>query len=247
MARFVIGLIIGLILGGAATFYFFIGVPRAANSPGTPIRRPDTSVQPAGTAQVVLGQDFFNGVLEIIFRDMQPPVFPLGPSDVEQNGQPCASQITILREGSGTQTAVRFENNTISAPLAFSGNYNSVFGCLQFTGWAQTNLELRYDSSRQSVFGQLNVETVNLDGVNPLISGFVTPLVQTTLNTRVNPILILDGRQIAVRVPVAAANGNLHASVSDVRAEVRDNALNLHVIYDFSGQQAQPQQQPALP
>lgn len=235
MARLIIGLIIGLILGGALTFYFFVGVPQSVVAPGAPVQPPDQSGTPAGTAQVVLRQDFFNNVLDKIFTEMQPPAFPIGQAGVQQNGQPCASQITLLREGSGTRTGVRFDENAISAPLAFSGSYNSIFGCFQFTGAAQANLELRYDASRQSVFGQLNVETVNLDGVNPVIGGIVTPIVQSTINTRVNPILILDGRQIAVNVPVAAAKGNLQASVSDVRAEVRDNALNLYVIYDFAG------------
>lgn len=232
MARLIVGLLIGLILGGALVFYLFVGVPQAVIAPGSPILPPDPSGPPAGTAQIVLRQDFFNTVLETIFLEMQqPPSFPLGAG----GGPDCSSTITILREGSGTQTGLKFDNNTISAPLAFSGSYNSPFGCLQFTGWAQANLELRYDAARQAVFGQINVATVNLDGVNPVLGSFVTPLVQSTLNSRVNPILILDGKQIAVSMPIAATNANLQASVQDVRAEVRDNALNLFVNYDFSG------------
>lgn len=239
MARFAIGLIIGLILGGVLIFYLFVGFPQSVTAPGAPIQPPDQAAPP-GTAQVVLRQEFFNNVLDSVFRDMQAPAFPIGASGVQQNGQPCPSQITILQEGSGVRTGVRFDDSKISAPLAFSGSYSSLFGCFQFTGWATANLELRYDAGRQAVYGQLNVETVNLDGVNPVIGGIVTPLVQTTINNRVNPILILDGRQIAVNVPVAAANGNLQANVSDVRAEVRDNALNLYVIYIFNGTALQP-------
>lgn len=238
MARLVIGLIIGLVLGGALVFYFFVGVPRAVIAPGAPILPPDASGMPTGTAEIILRQEFFNNVLETIFRDMKAPAFPLSASGepvVQPETGGCGSEITILTEGSGIKTSVGFENNTISAPLAFSGSYNSSFGCLRFTGWAKTNLALRYDAPSQSVFGQLNVETVNLDGVNPLVGGFVTPIVQTTLNNRVNPISIIDGRQIAINVPIAATQGNLKAAVSDVRAEVKDNALNLYVIYDFKG------------
>ena len=110
-----------------------------------------------------------------------------------------------------------------------------MLGCLEYRGWAQTYLDLRYDAATQSVFGQINVETVNLDGVNPILSGFVTPLVQTTLNNRVNPITIIDGRQLAVNAPIASTGGTLRANVQDVRAEVKDNALNLHIIYAFTG------------
>ena len=230
MGRLVIGLLIGLVLGGALTFYFFVGVPRAAQPPGTPILPPDPNGVPGGTAQIVLRQQFLSEALGTIFREMNAPAFPLSDPSTD-----CEGRITIQQEGSGVQTGVSFDNDRISAPLAFTGSYASPFGCLRFSGWAQSNFEMRFDQQNHVVFGQLNVETVNLDGVNPVVSGLVTPLVQSTLNTRVNPIRILDGKQIAVDLPVAAANGNLQAQVTDVRAEVKDKALNLYVIYDFAG------------
>ena len=150
-----------------------------------------------------------------------------------------------MPEGSGVRTNVLFANNRLEAPLAFRGSYNSPFGCVQFTGWASSVMELRFDQATQSVFGQINVETVNLDGVNPIVNAVVTPLVQSTLNSRVNPVRILDGQQVAVDSPIASANANLKAAVKDVRAEVRDGALNLFVEYDFaSGPLVLPQQQP---
>lgn len=247
MGKLIAGLLIGLVLGGALVFYFFVGVPRAGQSPGRPIAPPDVTTA-AGTAQIVLRQEFFNEVLGAIFRDMNDPAFPLGVATVG-DGDPtyelaafqasCESKITVLPEGSGVQTALRFENNRIAAPLAFTGNFNSPVGCFPFTGWAQAYLDLRYDPATQIVLGQINVETVNLDGVNPIVSGFVTPLVQTTLNTRVNPIQMIQGSQIAVNAPIASTGGTLRADVQDVRADVKDNALNLYVIYAFSGVQIQ--------
>lgn len=241
MGKIIIGALLGLIVGGVLTFYFFVGVPSGGAAHGEPIRPPDASGVPPGTAQIVLRQDFFNNVLQTIFRDMNAPAFPLGSGAIQApvEGQ-CSSQINILKEGSGTQTGVRFENGSMIVPLAFSGSYSSAFGCVQFTGWARSNLELRYDAATQSVLGQVNVETITLDGVNPLVSGIVTPLVQSTLNTRVNPVQILDGRQIAVSLPIAATNANLQANVQDVRAEVKDDALNLYVIYNFSGTPTSP-------
>jgi hypothetical protein len=161
---------------------------------------------------------------------MNPPAFPLSDPSAD-----CEGRITVQQEGSGVQTGVSFENDRITAPLAFTGSYASPFGCLRFSGWAQSNFEIRFDPSNQLVFGQINVETVNLDGVNPVMSALVTPLVQSTLNTRVNPVRILDGKQIAINLPVTASNGNLQAAVTDVRAEVKDNALDLYVTYDFAG------------
>ena len=230
MGRLVIGLLIGLLIGGALTFYFFVGVPRTSKAPGILIQPPDPNNVPSGAAQIVLRQQFLNEALGTIFKEMSAPAFPLSEPSAD-----CEGRITIQPEGSGVQTGVTFENNRIAAPLAFTGSYASPVGCVRFSGWAQSNFEMRFDPQSQTVYGLLNVETVNLDGVNPVMSGLVTPLVQSTINTRVNPIRILDGRQIAVNLPVAAANGNLQAAVTDVRADVRDNALNLYVIYDFAG------------
>jgi hypothetical protein len=246
MARLIIGVLIGLVLGGVLTFFLFVGTPRSAKVPGVPIKPPDANGVPAGTAEVVLREDFFNNVLGTIFQQMNAPVFPLGgnpqqPVAATTDQQGCPSRITVLQQGSGVQTGVRFENNNLEAPLAFNGSYESPVGCLQFSGWAQARMDLRFDQATQSVFGQLTVETVNLDGINPFLSGLVTPIVQSSLNARVNPVKILDGRQLAVNMPIAAANGNLQAAVNDVRAEVKDNALNLFVNYDFHGAPLQPQ------
>jgi hypothetical protein len=96
-------------------------------------------------------------------------------------------------------------------------------------------MALRFDDAQQTVFGQINVETVNLDGLNPLISGIVTPIVQNVLNQRVNPIVILRGQQIALNLPIAATDGTLSARVKDVRSDIKENALNLYITYDFQG------------
>lgn len=238
MGRVLIGLLIGLVAGGGLVYFTLIGVPQSEKRPGAVVKAPDPSGIPPGTAQVVIRQDLLNAALETIFKDLKPPTFPLGSAgDIS-----CASNITILREGSGVQTSVQFENNRLNAPLAFSGSYNSAFGCFPFSGWAQSNLELRFDQNTQSVFGVVNVETINLDGVNPVVSGLITPIVQSTLNTQVNPIRIVEGRQLAVNLPITASDGNLKANVNDVRAEVKDNALNLYVIYDFGAGTLSPAQ-----
>lgn len=246
MGKVLIGLVIGLLIGGVATFFFFVGVPRAEQAPGTPIQKPDPAGSSAGTTQIVLRQALFNEVLTTIFNDMNDPTFSLtGGSAPQPSADGCASAITILEQGSGAQTSVNFQNNRLEAPIAFSGAYNSAFGCFKFNGWANSVMELRFDQTTQSVFGHLNVETVNLDNVNPLINSIVTPVVQSTLNARVNPIKIVDGQQIAVNLPIESANGTLVANVTDVRAEVTENALNLYVQYDMkSGQSGQSEQPP---
>ena len=252
---FIIGAVLGLIIGGGFVFYLFGGAPRAAQLPGNPIQPPDPNGVPAGTASVVLNQQFFDTVLATIFRDMNAPAFPLNLTGrnnfdvaprpqlasfaLQNNSGNCDGRIILQPTGSGATTGVRLENGKITAPLAFTGSTSIIGQCINFAGWAQANLALRYDETQQTVFGQINVETVNLDGVSPLISGFVTPLVQTTINNRVNPIVILRGQQIALNMPIAATEGTLKANVKDVRSEIKENALNLYVTFDFAGTKGQ--------
>lgn len=248
---FILGAVAGLLIGGFAVFFYFGGAPRAAEVPGKVIQQPDPNGNPGGTAQIVLKQEFFNTVLQTIFRDMNAPAFPIGlgaenrsfdenPFAVNygliQETSACPNAITLLPQGSDVQTALSFADNKITMPLAFKGsNYITLYGCVEYFGWAQANLELRFDEGQKTVFGTINIETVNVDGLSPFITSFVTPVVQTTLNDRVNPITILRGDQIKLNLPVAATNGNLLADVQDVRAEVKDNALHLFVIYNFKG------------
>jgi hypothetical protein len=245
MGRILIGFLIGLLIGGALAFYLFAGAPRSVKAPGIPIKAPEAGDPPPGTATVVLNQQFFNTILQTIFRDMNAPSFPLGTAknaEIREGVRfgllqsACESRITLKPEGSGVVTAVQFQDGRITTPLAFTGNYNvPLVGCTAFSGWAETNLDLRFDEAQQNVLGQINVQTVNLDGVSPIASGFVTPLVQSTLNSRVNPIEILRGQQIALNLPIRASDGNLQARVKDVRSEIKENALHLYVTFDFTG------------
>lgn len=243
-----IGVVIGLILGGVFTFYYFVGVPSAAQVPGEPIKPPDSNGTPAGTATVVLNQDFFNTVLQTIFKDMNAPSFPLNLSQKTKNSEfkpttiaflqnenNCEGKIKLLPEGSGVKTSVRLENGKINAPLAFNGNANVFGNCLQFSGWAQGSFTLNYDAEQKNVYGKINVETVNLDGVTPLAGGVIAQFVQNSLNQKVNPITILKGNQLAVSLPISATDATFNAQIKDIRAEVKENNLSLFVIYDFSG------------
>lgn len=245
MGKVGIGLIIGLILGGAVTFMTFVGFPGSSKSPGVPISPPDEATR-SSSARIVLSQDLFNRVLATIFTQIREPAFQLGENTFPTSGPTvehagfqdaaaCDGIIRILAEGSGVRSGLKLEDGRILAPIAFSGTYNSPFGCLRFTGWTQANLELHFDKDRQAVYGRVNVDTVNLDGINPVFSAFITPLVQSTINDRVNPIQIINPGQLAVDMPIASTGGKLQAVVDDVRAEVKDNAINFYVVYNFSG------------
>jgi hypothetical protein len=245
---FVLGAVLGVIIGVVGVIYYLGGVPAATKKPpGEPIQAPDANGSPAGTASVQLNQQFFDTVLTTIFRDMNAPSFPLNltgqnyetkslePQKIAFLQNQCEGKITLLPEGSGVRTSIRLEDGKITAPLAFSGSTSILGSCYQFSGWAQASFNLRYDAEQKTVFGQIEVETVNLDGVIPQFSGIVARFVQASLNQRVNPIVILRGDQIALTLPIAATQGTLNSKVKEVRADVKENALNLYITFDFAG------------
>jgi hypothetical protein len=247
--RYILILLLGLLLGGGAVFYFLVGAPRARSLPGIPIRAPDQGGDPPGTAVVSLDEKFFDAVLSAIFRDLQPPTFPLQLASLEspQSEGPmqfryamfqgdCNDQVVLLPEGSGIVSGVRFVDGNIVTPLAFTGSYNApILGCLRFKGWARANVQLSFDQPKQTVYGRINVEGVTLEGVQPGANSAVTALVQNAINQRVNPLEVLRAQQLTLAVPVQASNGTLKAQVKDVRSEVKDGTLRLHISYEFSG------------
>lgn len=245
--RYILLLLLGLVIGAAAAV-FFLGVPSARAIPGVRVQAPPPGGDPPGSVVVSISDSFFEQLLGTIFRDLGPPTFKLagldgraGSTTIEhaafQGG--CANSVTLAADGSNVKTQVQFAGGKISAPLVFSGTYNVLGNCTQFKGWAQTTIQLSFDQPRQTLYGHVNVEGVNLEGVNPFANNFVTVFVRTAIDSRVNPIQFLSPQQLQLLIPVQASNGSVKAQVKDVRAEVQDGSLRLHITYDFSGAKGQ--------
>jgi hypothetical protein len=205
------------------------------------VKPPEQGGSPPGTVVIALEQNFVDAVMAATFSGLGTPTFQLGqnrdlPERFEhvlfQGG--CTNEITLLPEGSGAKTGVQFHNGTIYAPMAFTGNYN-LGGCIQFKGWAQTSIKLQFDQEKQTVFGYVNVEGVNLEGVNPIANNFVTVFVQGAINQKVNPLVLLGEQQLSLMIPVKASNGAVKARAKDVRADVLDGSLKLYLTYEFTG------------
>lgn len=248
--RYVIILVLGLIVGAGAAV-FFLGTPRARSMPGTQVQGPEAGGNPAGTVTVTLPDGFVQKFLATVFEDLGAPSFQLAGKtpDARSTGiertafqQGCTNAITLAPEGSNIKTEVQFANGKITAPLAFSGSYNLLGNCMQFNGWAQTGIQLRFDQGSQTVYGQVNVEGVNLEGVNPAANNFVTVFVRNAIDQRVNPLELIRASQLQLMIPVKASNGEVKARVNDVRAEMLDGALKLHISYEFSGTRGQQPQ-----
>ncbi|HKZ78028.1 MAG TPA: hypothetical protein VJ124_06855 [Pyrinomonadaceae bacterium] len=241
--RYLITLLIGVLIGAAATV-FFLGSVRLRSAPGTRVLAPEPSGDPPGTVTVGLSNSFLNEILGTVFRDLDPPAFQLststpGTEEVSFTRaafqQGCKNSVTLAQEGSNVKTHVQFANSKITAPMAFSGSYNLLGNCMQFKGWADTTIDLRFDQEKQIVYGQVNVEGVNLEGVNPIANNFVTLFVRNAIDQRVNPLELIRAPQLQLMIPVKASNGTVKAQVKDVRAEILDGSLKMHITYEFDG------------
>ena len=243
--RYVVILLLGILVGGGAAV-FLLGAPPAKAVPGQPVQAPNQGGNPPGTVVVALEQSFVDAVLSTTFNGLGTPTFQLGQT---RNGDErienaalqsgCTNSITLLPEGSGAKTGVQFRNGNINAPLAFTGSYNLAGSCMQFKGWAQTSIKLSFDQEKQTVFGYVNVDGVNLEGVNPIANNFVTVFVQGAINQKVNPLILVSEPQLSLMIPVKASNGSVKARAKDVRAEILDGSLKLYLTYEFSGVKGQ--------
>lgn len=239
--RYVAILLVGILLGGGAAV-FFLGTPPAKSAPGQAIKPPDQNGSQPGAVVISLEQSFIDAVLATTFSGLGTPTFQLGQS---RNGDErieqalfqggCTNSITLLAEGSGVKTGVQFRNGNVYAPMAFTGSYNLAGSCMQFKGWAQNKIRLSFDQAKQTVYGYVDVEGVNLEGVNPIANNFVTVFVQGAINQKVNPLILVSEPQLSLQIPVKASNGAVKARAKDVRAEILEGSLKLYLTYEFSG------------
>lgn len=226
--KFILALVLGVLLGGVGAYFLFVGAPRTGAVKGVALSAPGPGGPPPGTAVVELDEQFFGALLDSIFRDLDKPAFP------PQAGGACQNRVVIEPNAGDVRTGVLMRDGNVVVPLAFSGTYD-LMGCQNMRGTAEANIDFRFAAEEQTLYGQLNVVGVNVEGMSPIVSGLVTAFVQGAINQRVNPIVLMRGQQLTLAIPVQAAGGALRAQAREVREEAKDGKLRLYVTYDFKG------------
>jgi len=241
MKKAILVLFVGLVIGVLGTI-LFLGSPRKSALPGTPLKPPDRGADNSGTVTVSIDEKFFDSLLGTIFNKLGPPQLKLSQNQSSSLIQPaafqggCNSVVVVNAESGDVKTGVRFTGGKILAPLAFSGSYNLLSQCIQFKGTAKATVDLSFDGGKQTVFGTLNVEEINLEGVNPIVTSLVTAFVRRAIDERLNPFPVLPVSQVSLSVPVQVSGGTLKAIVKDVRSEIQEGTLKLYLAYDFSAE-----------
>ncbi len=196
---------------------------------------------------ITLNEAFFNTFLDSVFTNFGPPEFPIaavhGHSSAatfrktafspEPASAPCSQTIKILRESGGVRTAARIGNGQINLPLAFSGTYSPPFvGCVEFAGWADTNIELEFDRDSQRLIGRATVAAVNLNGAGGIGGSLIAKMLQGSLDKKLNPIEIVRLDKLSFAVPLQNT-GNLRMRAVAIRPELSTGSLTLHIEYEF--------------
>jgi len=210
---------------------------------------------------VSLNEQFFETLLDAVFKNFNAPEFPLAKSsgqasvvsafgsnsEIKSNiyslttdHRPpsaflCSQTIRLLREGSGVKTAVRFREGKIYAPFAFAGSYNPpLIGCIDFAGLAETNIDIEYDARNQRLLGRVRILNVQLNGTGGVGSSLLSKLVQNSIDKKINPLEILPINKLSFVIPMQNAGGSLKMNASGIRHEVSNGVLNIHISYQFS-------------
>ena len=145
----------------------------------------------------------------------------------------CDESIRLQREIDGVRTAVRFRQGKIYAPIAFNGNYNPpLIGCVGFQGWAETIIELEFDKQTQTLVGRAKVTNVILSGTGGIGSSLLTRLVQSSIDSKINPLKILNMEKVSFVVPVQDS-GSLKMKALRMRHDVGEGVLNVRITYQF--------------
>ena len=208
---------------------------------------------------IQLNEQFFDALLDALFKNMSPPEFPLAgqnpksgvespksvlvsntyvekqipKSEILNQTTVCPDSIKLQREIDGTRTAVRFRENRVTAPIAFSGNYNPpLIGCVDFSGIAETAIDLEFDAQKQALIGRAKVLDVNLSGTGGVGSAFLARMVQGSIDKKINPIQILAMEKISFVVPIQNA-GSLKMKANGIRHEIANGVLNVRISYEF--------------
>ena len=133
----------------------------------------------------------------------------------------------------GVRTAVRFRDGKVNVPLAFTGNYAApLIGCMEFSGWAESNIDLEFDQQAQKLLGRVRVVDVNLNGTGGVGGTMIARLIQTSIDKRLNPIEIVSLDKVSFGFPMQRS-GSLRMKALRIRPEVSNGLLNIRVDYEF--------------
>lgn len=194
---------------------------------------------------ITFGEQFFDALLDAVFQHAAPPEFSLSsnsPRDPVLNPAlvngfssiaPCNESVKLLRETSGKRTSVRFRDGRITAPIAFSGNYNPpLIGCVPFAGVAEAIVDLEFDERSQRLLARARVTDVALNGTGGIGGSIVAKMVQGSIDKKINPIEIIKTDKVSFVLPLHNSN-NVRMKATGFAHQIANGQLIIHISYEF--------------
>jgi hypothetical protein len=145
----------------------------------------------------------------------------------------CDEKIRLQRQIGNQKTAVYFREGKIFMPIAFTGSYNPpLIGCIDFSGIAETNLDIYFNPRTQTLLGRVTVSSVNLSGTGGIGGTLLARLVQSSIDKRINPINLLQLEKLSFTFPIDAKI-EIKMKAIGVRHEIVNGGLNVFIKYQF--------------
>ena len=198
------------------------------------------AAQPQAEAALILDENFFDALIDGIYAAADPPSIKLAGETRSKTrttgnafaGSECGS-VKLVRENNGVRTAVRIRDGKIATPLAFTGSYEPpLIGCVGFSGYAESVIDLEFDPSAQRLTARLRVQNVVLSGTGGVGSSLVAKMVQSSIDKRINPIEIVRLDQLSFAVPIQNTAG-MRMRAKGMRTELHNRAIIIYINYEF--------------
>lgn len=180
---------------------------------------------------VRINEQFFDAAIDAVLQKGDPPSHELRPG--AKGDSECNETIRLSRETNGVRTAVRFRDGKILAPIAFDGNYRlPIVGCIGIRGWAQTVVDLEFDSANQRIVARAKVSDVSLNGTAGVGRSLISRMVQSAIDERFDPLLIIGTDRFTFGFPLQPG-GNLQIKAVAARHIVRNGSIDIYIAYEF--------------
>jgi hypothetical protein len=192
---------------------------------------------------ISFSEQFFDSLLDAVFQHAPPPEFILTKETSSSStvvagnsfapAPACNESVKLLRETNGKRTSVRFRDGRITAPIAFSGNYNPpLIGCIPFAGVAETIVDLEFDEASQRLLARARVSDVSLNGTGGIGGGIVAKMVQGSIDKKINPIEIIKTDKVSFELPLQSS-GSVRMRATGFAHQIVNGQLVIHIAYNF--------------
>lgn len=221
---------------------------------------PQISRTQTSEVTISFNEQFLDAVIEAMFKNAPPPEFSIAAASPKRpeiwgdstvlgsdatarainasyspanHAAACRESVRLMPETGGVRTSVRFREGKILAPLAFSGSYNPpLVGCVDFSGWAESVVELQFEEANQRLIARARVLNVSLNGTGGVGGSLIAKMVQNSIDKKINPIEIMRLEKISFLLPIQNS-AKLKMRAVGIRHEVVDGRLDVHIAYRF--------------